>query len=315
MMKSYFPKKLSLCICALCVMFVLQMSVHAFHRASFGVSSSSSAACFSNCYDNRGTIKVAQIVQPQRSRFGCTVLFNNLRKAPSKRDRQYARLLDLINYERADSESTVPIAEDPLVPSVITAVKAADARKAASIAAWRVVHLTEVTSFVVLIEGYNNRQNQAIAVAIEDDLYEQHSLEAFNKEGTAASGWVLLDYGSVIIHVMTAQMKQFYKLEKRWERAEAMDLSEIVTADAPSDRPITTTTTTTATSAATVGTGNFNEDQADAAFWGTAADAATNTDSYSNSNSSGDDFGEYGSSGSSVEDDDGDWADDFMQGE
>lgn len=59
------------------------------------------------------------------------------------------------------------------------------------------------------------------------------------KEGTAASGWILLDYGrvnhthpnlvkysiirtsgSVIVHVMTPQMRNFYKIEKRWKDAE-----------------------------------------------------------------------------------------------
>jgi ribosomal silencing factor RsfS len=66
-----------------------------------------------------------------------------------------------------------------------------------------------VTQFRLLIEGYNNRQNQAIALAIEDDVIEEFDeLYSFSKEGTAASGWILMDYGSVICHIMTPQVYQ-----------------------------------------------------------------------------------------------------------
>ena len=47
-------------------------------------------------------------------------------------------------------------------------------------------------------------------------------------EGDAASGWVLLDYSSVIVHIMTPQMRNFYKLEKRWKESEEMDLDYLL---------------------------------------------------------------------------------------
>jgi len=49
-----------------------------------------------------------------------------------------------------------------------------------------------------------------------------------SKEGDAASGWILLDYGSAIVHIMTPQMRNFYKLEKRWKDAEMYDLSAVL---------------------------------------------------------------------------------------
>ena len=63
-----------------------------------------------------------------------------------------------------------------------------------------------------------------IANSIEDTLLTEHSL-AVHKEGTAASGWIVLDYGSLIIHIMTPQMRNFYKIERRWKDAEELNLS------------------------------------------------------------------------------------------
>ena len=40
------------------------------------------------------------------------------------------------------------------------------------------------------------------------------------KQGDASGGWIILDYGSIIVHIMTPQMRNFYKLEKRWKDAE-----------------------------------------------------------------------------------------------
>ena len=85
----------------------------------------------------------------------------------TKRDTQYSQMLEKIEYERVSYEPETRLEDDPLMPMVLTAVITADKRKAASIGAWRVFAITEVTSFVVLVEAYNSRQSQAIALAIE----------------------------------------------------------------------------------------------------------------------------------------------------
>jgi len=181
-------------------------------------------------------------------------------------------MLDSIVYDRqeeqANAKHIVKLEDDPMVPMVESMVKAADMRKAASVKVLRVFEMTEVTQFIILVEGYNNRQNQAIALAIEDDVLEQFDVQPFAKEGTATSGWILMDYGSVITHIMTPQMSNFYKLEKKWKGAEVMDLSHILMPDSSS------------ASSDGVG-GRASVDQAaeelldeDAAFWGDDIDEA-----------------------------------------
>lgn len=90
----------------------------------------------------------------------------------------------------------VPLEEDDTLPWVETIAAAADARKGEEVYAIRVSSLTTVSSFFVLVSGNSRPQIQAIAAAIEEDMAEKHGVEPRNGgEGTADSGWILLDFG------------------------------------------------------------------------------------------------------------------------
>lgn len=123
--------------------------------------------------------------------------------------------------------SVVPIEEDPLVPCVETIARAADKRKAEGILALRVSHLTVTTEFFVNMVGNSRPQNQAIAAAIEDDMKEMHGRVA-RHEGTADSGWILLDYGDIIVNVMTPRSRAYYDIESFWKGAVSLDLSDVL---------------------------------------------------------------------------------------
>ena len=86
----------------------------------------------------------------------------------------------------------------------------------------RISRQSEIATFMLIIEANSRPQIQAIANSIEDDLLLAHAT-AVTKEGTAASGWIVMDYGSIIVHVMTPQMRAFYKIERRWRDAEVGD--------------------------------------------------------------------------------------------
>lgn len=99
-----------------------------------------------------------------------------------------------LGYDLPDEE--VPLEQDDTLPVVRTIAAAADKRKGEDIYAIRVSSLTIVSSFFVLITGNSRPQIQAIAAAILEDVQEQHDLEPRNGgEGTADSGWILLDFG------------------------------------------------------------------------------------------------------------------------
>uniref|UniRef100_A0A7S2Y0E5 Ribosomal silencing factor RsfS n=1 Tax=Fibrocapsa japonica TaxID=94617 RepID=A0A7S2Y0E5_9STRA len=122
-----------------------------------------------------------------------------------------------------------PVELDPTLPEVLTIVKAGDMRKAQNIKAIRVSSLTVQMSFLVVMSGTSRPQNQAISRAIVDDMEEVHGLRPREPhEGTADSGWMLLDYGDIVVHIMTPKSRAFYDIEGFWGKGEPVDLSGVV---------------------------------------------------------------------------------------
>lgn len=69
--------------------------------------------------------------------------------------------------------------------------------------------------YFVICNGTSDRQIQALATAVGDALEEVDS-KPRQIEGKASSGWVLMDYGDVIVHIFSAENREFYKLERIW---------------------------------------------------------------------------------------------------
>lgn len=79
----------------------------------------------------------------------------------------------------------------------------------------------EVCSFAdyfVICSGESRRQIKAIVDAVSETLKGDDILPS-HEEGTADSGWILLDYGSVIVHIFSPEEREYYQLEKLWEKA------------------------------------------------------------------------------------------------
>lgn len=124
---------------------------------------------------------------------------------------------------------------------VRTIVRAADARKAEQIVALQVHKVTTLTSYLVILSGNSRPQNSAIAAAITRDVLEQFGARPGGNgvpEGSAESGWMVLDYGSVMVHIMTPKSRLFYNVEGQWRQKGGveMDVSDCIvpnTAAAP----------------------------------------------------------------------------------
>lgn len=152
-------------------------------------------------------------------------------------------MLDFIDepmssVEMVGDEVLVQPEDDELADLVRCIVKAADGRKADNIVAMRISKISTVTSFVVIATGNSRPQNQAITAVVKDDVNEEFALlpgATGVPEGTADSGWSLLDYGSVMVHVMTPKSRLFYNLEGRWkdQGAEYMDITDEILPNSP----------------------------------------------------------------------------------
>lgn len=128
---------------------------------------------------------------------------------------------------------TVAAADDPSAELVRCIVKAADGRKAENIVALRVSPVSTLTSFLVILSGNSRPQNQAIAAAVKDDVQEEFDLRPMGNgvpEGDASSGWMLLDYGDVMCHIMTPKSRLYYNVEGQWrdKGGVEMDLADII---------------------------------------------------------------------------------------
>lgn len=146
-------------------------------------------------------------------------------------------MIDFINKPMdtmvGDNPPNVPPERDELADLVRCVVRAADGRKAENIIAMRVSKVSTITSWVVVVCGNSRPQNQAIAAAVKEDVLEQYDLlpgSAGVPEGDAQSGWIVLDYGSVMVHVMTPKSRLYYNIERQWKEkgGEYMDISDII---------------------------------------------------------------------------------------
>ena len=77
--------------------------------------------------------------------------------------------------------------------------------------------------FFVLCSAASDRQIQAVSERIQDSISPEGRRPP-HREGESRSGWVLLDYGSVVAHVFSPEVRRFYSLERLWGDAPRLRL-------------------------------------------------------------------------------------------
>jgi ribosome-associated protein len=100
-------------------------------------------------------------------------------------------------------------------------VELAEDKKAADIVLLDLTGLTTVADYFVIASGGSERQLDAIADGIVSGMRDE-KIHAFGREGTAASHWVLVDFGSVIVHIFTPPERDYYQLERHWAEAKTI---------------------------------------------------------------------------------------------
>jgi ribosome-associated protein len=97
-------------------------------------------------------------------------------------------------------------------------VDLASDKKASDIVLLEIVGLTTLADYFVICSGQSERQLRAIADGIAETLRDE-GIKPIGREGSANAHWLLVDYGSVIVHVMAPPERDFYQLEKLWAEA------------------------------------------------------------------------------------------------
>ncbi len=97
-------------------------------------------------------------------------------------------------------------------------VEIATDKKASDIVMLRTAEVTSMADFFVICSGRSDRQVQALARAIIDQLREE-GIRPLGVEGLSSGRWVLVDFASVVVHVFTPQEREYYGLERLWSGA------------------------------------------------------------------------------------------------
>jgi len=109
---------------------------------------------------------------------------------------------------------------------VKTAVKAASGKKGHDIQVIGIRDLSVLADYFVLVTGDSSTQVKALADEIEFKLKEAGE-EPHHIEGRQ-SGWICLDFSTVVIHVFYKEQREYFKLEHLWEDGDLLDTEKLL---------------------------------------------------------------------------------------
>ena len=106
------------------------------------------------------------------------------------------------------------------------AANALNSKKARQLKALKIDDLTTLADYFLFVSATSSTHVRALADEVEEKLKEA-SVEPHHIEGKS-TGWIVLDYSSVIVHVFTPAEREFYNLDSVWSDAEEISLDTIL---------------------------------------------------------------------------------------
>lgn len=88
-------------------------------------------------------------------------------------------------------------------------------KRAEALLVLEISHLTVIADYMVIGNGRSMVQVKALADEVEEKMAEE-GVTPTRREGYAEGRWVILDYGSIIVHVFHEQEREYYHLERLW---------------------------------------------------------------------------------------------------
>ncbi len=101
----------------------------------------------------------------------------------------------------------------------IAAARTAEENRGRDIVVLDVRKLTSMFDYFVIVSGTSRRQLHAMSEEIDHRLEDELDDERMGIEGYAESRWILLDYGSVVIHLFDDETREYFALESLWAEA------------------------------------------------------------------------------------------------
>ena len=107
------------------------------------------------------------------------------------------------------------------------AAEAAAGRRGHDAVLLKVTGRCSYTDFILVVETESDRQVDAVSDRIQDSL-RQEGLKPLGVEGRGDGGWVLMDFGDLVVHVFRHDLRSFYDIEGLWHDSPRVDLSDLL---------------------------------------------------------------------------------------
>ncbi len=104
------------------------------------------------------------------------------------------------------------------------AARAADSKKADDVVLLDLSGVTDVCDYFLICSGDNARQVDAIVDEVRERVSANCGVSPLSCEGREGLSWVLVDYGSVVVHVFRRETRDYYRLETLWADASRVPL-------------------------------------------------------------------------------------------
>ncbi|MEO0561347.1 MAG: ribosome silencing factor [Chloroflexota bacterium] len=82
-----------------------------------------------------------------------------------------------------------------------------------------------MADFLIIANGTSDRQLRALTEHVRQSVKDDHSKTPYSVDGTPQSGWVLMDYGDVVVNIFTEDEREYYDLEGLWRERSSILLS------------------------------------------------------------------------------------------
>ncbi len=103
-----------------------------------------------------------------------------------------------------------------------TIVESLEEKKGEDILLLDLVDVCSFTDYFVICNGSSKRALKALAEEVRKTVKQEHVIRVQSVEGEPSDGWLLIDYGDVILHLFSKDLRQYYQLEELWHEGKVL---------------------------------------------------------------------------------------------
>ena len=108
----------------------------------------------------------------------------------------------------------------------MTAFRALENKKGFDVKVIEIDKVSTIADYFVIADGSNPSQVEAMVDEVQMQLHKAYDVEPKRIEGAHNCGWILMDYGDIVVHVFSSQDRLFYDLERVWRDGITVDTEE-----------------------------------------------------------------------------------------